>query len=190
MSPQSDDSLLAATNPADPAENGLARAAKSGDPRAFEDLVRLHSSRVYNYIYQMTRHRQDAEDLAQQTFLKAFQALARLDPDRPFIAWLLTIARRTALNHFRGAKSWVEFPIDAVSREVSPDRDTERQDAIENLWDRARAALSPRDFEVLWLRISEDLEMKDIAQATGLTETHVKVIIHRARQQLINSMPL
>ena len=169
-------------------ESALVNAAKDGDARAFEGLIRIHTSRIYNYIFQMTRHRQDAEDLCQQTFIKAYNALGRFDPDRPMICWLLTIARRTALNHFRGAKAWSEIPFDAASNDAPPDREIERQDDVGKLWDQARKILSSRDFEVLWLRVSEDMDLDDIAEATGLTTTHVKVIVHRARQQLMKSM--
>src|ERR1051326_4065754 len=93
-------------------EAELVRATLAGDPRAFEQIVQAHSRRVFNFLHQMTRQRQDAEDLTQQTFLKAFNHLARFDPTRPFINWLLTIARRTALNHFRAAKRWESIPDD------------------------------------------------------------------------------
>jgi RNA polymerase sigma-70 factor (ECF subfamily) len=169
-------------------ESALILAAQQGDHRAFEGLIRLHTPRIFSYIFQMTRHRQDAEDLCQQTFLKAYNALERFDPQRPLIAWLLTIARRTALNHFRGARAFSEIPFDAASGETPPDRETERQDNVENLWDRARRVLSPRDYEILWLRVSEDMDLEDISGATGLTTTNVKVIVHRARQQLMKSL--
>src|SRR3954462_7098466 len=78
----------------------IVRAAAAGDTRAFEQLVHSYHRRVLNFLLQMTRQRQDAEDLTQQTFVKAFQHIHRVDAERPIINWLLTIARRTALNHF------------------------------------------------------------------------------------------
>ena len=80
------------------------RAAAAGDARAFENLVQLHHRRVFNFVYQMTRQRQDAEDITQQTFVKAYQHIHRVDVARPIINWLLTIALRSALNHFRSAR--------------------------------------------------------------------------------------
>src|SRR4051812_934567 len=81
-----------------------------GAGNEFEEIVRLHSSRIFNFVFQMTRQRQDAEDLVQQTFIKAYHNLHRFDGSRPIINWLLTIARRSALNHFRSAKKWEEMP--------------------------------------------------------------------------------
>ena len=87
-------------------EAALIEDCLAGNMPAFDRLVRLHTPRVFNYLLHMTRHRQDAEDVAQQTFIKAYQHLASFDRSHSFIAWLLTIARRTALNHFRSAKQF------------------------------------------------------------------------------------
>lgn len=168
-----------------PAEADLVRAAASGDAQAFEQLVRAHHRRVFYYLCNMVRHRQDAEDLTQQTFLKAFQHLGTFDCARPLINWLLTIARRTALNHFRDYKKWEHMPADVVSDAPSPARQLEHQDHAENLWARARRLLSPREFEVLWLRFSEEMSTKETARIMDLTQIHVKVLVHRARQQLL-----
>lgn len=166
-------------------EAALVRAAAAGDTRAFEALVSQHSRRVFNFLYQMTRHRQDAEDLTQRTFIKAYQNLARFDPQRPWINWLLTIARRTALNHFRDTKRWEEIPEASEAPGYSPAKQAEMQDRSDNVWARARAVLSQREFEVIWLRFAEELSTEETAQATGLTVSNVKVIVFRARQQLL-----
>src|SRR5476651_395531 len=122
-----------------PDESALIRDAVSGSARAFEQIVHSHHHRVFNFLYQMTRQRQDAEDLTQQTFIKAYHHLPRFDPRRPLINWLLVIARRTALNHFRSAKKWEPVPPETAGNEPSPARVTEDRDRADNLWDRARA---------------------------------------------------
>lgn len=166
-------------------EAELIRDIQGGNTRAFEELVRLHSRRVFNFIYQMTRQRQDAEDLAQQTFIKAYHNIHRFSAERPFINWLLTIARRTALNHFRSAKKWEEISDNSATPGPSPASQAEVQDQTENLWARARRVLSQREFEVLWLRFAEELSIEETANVTGLTQVNVKVLVHRARQQLL-----
>lgn len=172
------------------AEAELVRGTLTGDSRAFEKIVQRHTQRVFNFLYQMTRQRQDAEDLAQQTFIKAYHNLHRFDVSRPLINWLLTIARRSALNHFRSAKRWDEIPNDAASAEPSPDHSVEAQDATETLWAQARRLLSQREFEILWLRFAEELSTEDTARVAGLTQTHVKVIVFRARRQLLKAQLL
>lgn len=169
-------------------ERAIIHRAASGDSRAFGELVTQHHRRVFNFLCQMTRHHQDAEDLTQQTFLKAHHYLPRFDPQRPFITWVLTIARNTALNHFRDTKKWEEIPDDAASADSSPAHIAEHNEQKENLWARARVLLAPREFEVLWLRYGEDLSNGEVASVVGLTETHVKVLVFRARQTLMKGV--
>jgi RNA polymerase sigma-70 factor, ECF subfamily len=176
---------LAGPEPAGCDEAALIREAAAGDTRAFGELVRSHHRRVYNYLVQLTRHHHDAEDLTQQTFVKAFHHLARFDASRPLINWLLTIARNTALNHFRDTRRWEEMPVEPAGHEPSPARAAETKERTENLWARARAVLAPLEFEVLWLRFGEELSVRETAGVVGLTETHVKVLVFRARRALI-----
>ena len=180
---------IAASSPESPAdEASLVRAALAEDPRGFENIVHLHSRRVFSFLYQFTRHRQDAEDLTQQTFVKAYQSLHRFDCRRPLINWLLTIARHNALNHFRSARKWEEVPEHTASSAPSPAHTAEEKDLSENLWARARRLLSPREFEVMWLRFGEELSTEETARIAGLTQTHVKVLVFRARQQLLKGI--
>jgi RNA polymerase sigma-70 factor (ECF subfamily) len=167
-----------------------ARAVAGGNPPAFDDIVREHSRRIFNFLYQLTGHRQDAEDLTQQTFIKAFHNLHRFDVTRPMINWLLTIARRTALNHFRAAKRWEEMPADLAATGPSPARDAENQDHADTVWARARRVLSQREFEVMWLRFGEELSTAETARIVGITRPHVKILVYRARQQLLKAKDL
>ena len=185
LSPAPSISPAECQNPMDSENATLVRAAAGGDVRAFEKLIHLHHRRVLNFVYQMTRQMQDAEDLTQQTFVKAFQNIHRVDAARPIINWLLTIARRTALNHFRSARKWEFMPAELPSDEPSPARQLEHQERSDNLWARARRVLSRREFEVLWLRFGEDMSTEETARIAGLTKIHVKVLVHRARQHLL-----
>ena len=165
-------------------EADIVRAAAAGDARAFEILVHQHSRRVFGYLAQLTRNAHDADDLTQQTFIKAHRHLASFDCERPLINWLLTIARRTALNHFRDSKPWEAAPDNLFSAEPSPACVLEQQERTANVWARARRILGPREFEVMWLRFGEDLSIEETARIAGLTKIHVKVLIHRARHRL------
>ncbi|MBK8476026.1 MAG: sigma-70 family RNA polymerase sigma factor [Opitutaceae bacterium] len=186
-SPLCADVTLQASAADDPAEGALVRAAVAGEGKAFEALIQLHGNRVFNYIYQMTRQAQDAEDLTQQTFIKAFANLHRVDTTRPLIGWLLTIARRTALNHFRSVRHSEPVADELPSQELSPAQQAERRDRINDLWAHARRVLAPRDFEILWLRFAEDLSVAETARVVGLTQTHVKILVFRSRRTLIKT---
>src|SRR5687767_13583717 len=124
LSPESPSAAVSIAEAAAPCpdEAALVRAAAAGDGRAFEQLVHAHHRRVFNFLNRMTRNQHDAEDLTQQTFIKAYHHLGSFDCARPLVNWLLTIARRNALNHFRDTKKWEAPPADFVSAEPSPDR--------------------------------------------------------------------
>ena len=156
-----------------------------GEMRAFDEIVRLHTPRIFNYVLHMTRHRQDAEDITQQTFIKAYKHLASFDPTRSFIAWLLTIARRSALNHFRSAKNFEPVAEETAAQDPTPDRQLEKRDQLDTLWAQAKRVLSEREFEILWLRYAEDMSLEDTARIAGITQTHTKIIAFRARQRLM-----
>ncbi len=177
--------MAAAAGGCESDEAALVREAVAGDGPSFDRIVRIHSPRVFRFLCQMTRQRQDAEDLTQQTFIKAFHNLGRYDARRPIINWLLTIARNCALNHFRSAKKWVEIPEETASDALSPSGMAEQNEQTASLWERARTFLSQGQFEVLWLRFAEGLSTRETAELMGLTQTHVKVLIFRARQKLI-----
>jgi RNA polymerase sigma-70 factor (ECF subfamily) len=165
-------------------EISLIQEVLRGDARAFDQIIQLHHRRVFHFLHQMTRQRQDAEDLTQQTFIKAYHHLGRFDPYRPMINWLLTIARRTALNHFRDRGKWEQLPGELVASGPSPATSAEDRDRWDNVWDRMRAVLSQRQFEILWLRFGEGLSTAETARVVGLTQTHVKILIFRARKIL------
>lgn len=166
-------------------EASLGADSLGANPRAFDDIVRLHGRRIYNFLHHLTRHRHDAEDLTQQTFIKAFHNLHRFDRSRPLINWLLTIARRTALNHFRSARKWEVMPENLACGQPSPASVAETGDHDASLWARARRVLTQTEFEVLWLRFGEELSTQETSDVTGLTATHVKVLVYRARQRLL-----
>jgi RNA polymerase sigma-70 factor (ECF subfamily) len=177
---------LSAPAEAPPVEAALVHETLAGNGRAFSELVHLHSRRVFNFLYQMTRQSQDAEDLAQQTFIKAYRSLHRFDTSRPLASWLLTIARRTALNHFRAARPCDEMPDDVASAEPSPATQAEERDQIDDIWETARRRLSQREFDVMWLRYGENLSVAETARVAGLTQTHVKILVFRARRRLLS----
>ncbi len=176
---------LPAASPPSVDEAAHIRETLAGNPRAFGVLVQIHHRRIYNFLYQLLRHREDAEDLTQQTFLKAFQNLHRFQRERPLVNWLLTIARHAAYNHCRDRKRWTELSAEVPAAEPGPADTAEKTDGTANLWDRARARLTARDFEILWLRFGDGLSIDETAQIVGLTKTHVKVIVHRARKHLL-----
>ena len=179
----------AKTATSDPVEGDLVQASLAGDAGAARELVRRYQNRIYTFVRHMTRQAQDAEDITQETFIKAFRNLDRFDHRRPLANWLFTIARRTALNHFRGAREWVALPEDAALPAATPAGAMEEQDEVNDIWARARQQLPPREFEVLWLRYAENLSIRETAEVTCLTTPHVKILVFRARRRLLRNPP-
>ena len=143
----------------------------------------------------VVRRAEDAEDLAQETFVRMFRALDRYDPERPFTAWLFTIATRLAIDHLRRRRvqtvsltvtqpgSTEERDIDVEDTGLKPDEVTSNaeeeriaQDLIDSLPEHYRI--------VVLLRHQQDLSYEEIAEALNLPLGTVKARIHRARALL------
>ena len=82
-------------------DDDLAREAAGGDTYAFEEIVRRRREGLVRFLTSFTQSAVDAEDLAQETFLRAYRNLSRYDPRKPFLTWLYVIARRLAINFNR-----------------------------------------------------------------------------------------
>lgn len=151
---------------------------------------------VMTVILRIVRDPQLAEDLAQETFVKAFRHLARYDPRRKLASWLFKIAHNTALDHLRKF-SPVTVPLEASSsddpadswevlrapEELGPDRRADQSELRQAL-DLALAELRPSYSEVLTLRFQEGLSYQEIADITGLALGTVKIHLHRGRKAL------
>ncbi len=163
----------------------LARLAQAGSSQEFDALARLFTPRLVRYLRRLTRRREDAEDIAQETLLRAVRNIDRYDPNRPFGAWLFTIATRLASNHAR-RKPTVTLDAEPASNESTPHETLETKQEAQNIWARAQRILPARQHMALWLRYAEELDTHDIAEVLGLTRLHTRVLLHRARQAILN----
>ncbi len=143
---------------------------------AFGTLVSRHHPRVFAFLLALTRHRQDAEDLTQETFLRAWKKFHRYDPALPLLPWLFTIARRLSISALRRARP---IPVEAITPSLP-----ESTSRALWLWEVAKAHLTPDAYGALWLHYREELPLKEIATIMGKREGAIKVILHRARKSL------
>ena len=153
----------------------LARLARDGSSVAFCELVHRHHERVFGFLLGLTRHRQDAEDLTQETFLRAWKKLHRYDPSMPLLPWLLTMARRLSIAALRRKRPLPEL---AAEETAPPNSHAER------LWELAKNQLTPVAYSALWLHYREELPLAQVAAILGKREGAVKVILHRSRKTL------
>ena len=174
-------------------ERGWIEQAQGGDQAAFANLVELYQRPVYNLAYRMLGSTQDAEDAAQETFLRAYVQLDTYQPERRFASWLLAIAAHYCIDQLRRRRfTWL--PLDNLpfldwlsGGEVEPEGATlqrEERDQVRQLLTRL-----PANYRlVVVLRYWYDLSCQEIADVAGLTESAVKTRLYRAREILAQGL--
>lgn len=161
----------------------LVQRAQGGEVEAFAGVLEQFEQRVFHFVLRMLRNAHDAEDVTQDTFVKAWRHLASFRPQNSFSTWLFTIARRTALNHLRARRPTEELgEHDQVMPENPRDAATDREYA-ESIWNLARR-LKPDQYEVLWLCYGEGFSVNEIARIMNTNSLRVRVLLHRARKRL------
>jgi RNA polymerase sigma-70 factor (ECF subfamily) len=172
-----------------PTDEDLAGEAQVGSLAAFEELVKRYERRIYAFVSQTCRNKTSVAEITQDTFVKAFQSLARYDRNYNFSTWLFTIARRKCIDHFRKNS---HVPEESVAEPVDmedPSAQLAEEEDSKLLWARTQALLPPIQFQALWLRYCEDMGVAEIAAVLRKSQTHVKVILFRARQTLARELP-
>jgi RNA polymerase sigma-70 factor (ECF subfamily) len=161
-------------------ENGLVERARAGDQAAFAQLFEQYHAPILNYLHRMVSDRALAEDLTQDTFIKAYNALPRTKPDLAFKAWLYRIATNTAISHLRRGKiiRWLPFLTD---RET-PDEHIEKSVARKMDISEALSKLPQHYATALLLRHYQGLSLAETAQALDVTENAAKLRLFRARK--------
>ncbi|MEI8289008.1 MAG: sigma-70 family RNA polymerase sigma factor [Verrucomicrobiota bacterium] len=169
----------------------LLQRIRAGATDEFAELVRRHQARVFGILHRFERDGQRVEDLAQETFLKAWRALQQFDGRAPFEHWISRIAVRTALDHLRKEKKrrheialpeLGEAALEWLQGEDSRS-ELDARGAMEIL-QLAMQALSPADRVVITLQEIEGLSVKEIAAALGVSGVAVRVRALRARLKL------
>lgn len=147
---------------------------------AFEELVTRHAPRVIAAAYRVTRDRSLAEDAAQETFWKAYRALATYREQESLGGWLRTIAIRTAVDICRRRRPEVPLERIAEPRAAPPSDRTDDRQVLEI----AMRKLRPRDRAILVLIHLEERPVAEVAATLAMTATAVRVRAHRARRKL------
>jgi RNA polymerase sigma-70 factor (ECF subfamily) len=167
--------------------------AQQGDPEAFRMLVDAHSRPLFRLAYRMTANEQDAEDIVQETFLRAYRAIERFDPQARVSTWLYAIASNCAVDTLRRRKHRRTDALDRPdAREAAgPEPGPERQAVGREL--RARidvelGRLPAKERVAFALRHFEDLPIREIACVMGTTEGAVKNNIFRAVHKLRDAL--
>jgi RNA polymerase sigma-70 factor (ECF subfamily) len=170
--------------------------ARAGDARAFSDLIGKYERKIFRLAQHITQNREDAEDVLQETFLKAYEHLNQFQGNSKFYTWIVRIAVNQALMKLRKRKSdktismdeGIDTGEDVVVREIAAwDEDPEQRYSREELNEILTAAvdsLAPAYRTVFVLRDVEDLSTEETAEALELSIPAVKSRLLRARLQL------
>src|SRR5918911_3767734 len=189
-------SLMAVTSQAGIDEAVLVAQSREGDMRAFGELVRRYEGKIFRLAQHITQNREDAEDVLQETFLKAYEHLDQFKGDSKFYTWIVRIAVNQALMKLRRRKTdksvsldeQIDTGEDTLVREIAawgedPEQRFSREELGEIL-DNAIQSLEPPYRSVFVLRDIEDLSTEETADALGLSVPAVKSRLLRARLQL------
>ncbi len=168
-----------------PGEERLIRAAQRGDRNAFAALVEHYWDRLFRWLYRLTHDRHAAEDLAQETFLRAFAALGRFRAGTNFGAWLFRIAHNARANQCRAARRREPLPAELPGREADPADEALGREALQGLA-RAVGKVPPELRGAFLLRVEEGLSFREIAGVLGLTEETARWRVFKARQRLLS----
>ncbi|RPH35368.1 RNA polymerase sigma factor [bacterium] len=168
-------------------ESTLVRHAANGDAAAWEPLVLAHQEAVFRLLYLLLGDPDDAEDVAQETFLRAWNHLKRFDATRPLRPWLLSIASNLASNRRRSAGRYLAaltraFRSEPVSSSSTEEKSAKRMEAGD-LWKAVRN-LSMPDQQIVYLRFFLELSVAETSQALNVPEGTIKSRLSRALERL------
>jgi len=164
----------------------LVSRAIDGDGDAFGRLYDMHVDRVYRHIYYRVSNNADAEDLTQQVFFKAWQAISRYKKTAsPFLAWLIKISHNLVIDFYRAKKSETYIDFDVV--DTKPETDPEHLAEVHFNQQQIRQSilkLHGDQQQVILMRFIEDFSYAEIAASLGKSEGAIRVILHRGLARL------
>lgn len=167
-------------------ESTLIRQAANGDASAWESLMQMHQEPVFRLAYLLLGDPDDADDTAQESFLRAWKYLKRFDTTRPLRPWLLSITANLARNHRRSAGRYLAALMRAFRDEPASvrieEKSAQNMEANE-LW-RAVQNLNTPDQQIIYLRYFLDLSVHETAQVLDVAEGTVKSRLNRAVEKL------
>ena len=181
-------------------EKDLIRKAKQGDMLAFEELILKHEKIVYNVALRMMNHSEDARDISQEVFLKAYRSLSNFDERSAFSTWLYRITHNTCIDEMRKRKGKQTYSLEeelesedgSMQRQIADESDTPEESLLREEQKseilQALDTLSEEHKAAIILRDVKGLAYEEIAEILELSLGTVKSRINRARNRLKNEI--
>ena len=171
-----------------PTDRDLLLRARRGETEAYGELVTRYQTGVFNVCYRILHNRSDAEDLAQETFIRAYDRLYTFDLERDFSPWIRRVAANLCLNYLEAQKPVAELNEDRdEDKTQSPGEQVEVKERSEQIRT-ALASLPPHYRVVVELRHYQDLSYDEIANELEIPLSDVKSHLFRARKLLAEKL--
>lgn len=178
----------------------LVKKVQAGEVQAFDRLVTKYRERLYGVVYNLVSNSEDASDITQDAFIKAFRSISKFKGKSSFFTWLYRIAVNLALTHMRKTRMKRFFSFDTIDEDLASSEildalvDKRRADKptllkeLQEKLNEALQSLSDKHRTVLVLFEIEGLSHQEIAEVTGTSEGTVRSRLHYAKQQLQNQL--
>lgn len=173
-----------------PNEKELISKSREGDAEAFGALYDHYVRVVYNFVYYKTYHKDTAEDLTSETFLKALKNIKSADPERSILPWLMTIARNCVIDNYRRKRPSEDIDDfwDIRDESVDIEGDLDTKSRVLRLRSELRK-LPSKERDIIIMRVWQELPYKEIAAITGKSEASCKMSFSRSLSKLREAMP-
>lgn len=172
------------TPPPELSVDDLAARAQRGDEACFQELVSRLRAPLTAFLARRLTRPDDADDVVQETFLRAYRFIDRYDPERRFSTWLFAIGKNVAANHRSAARRRADVERSGASEEAVAAAEPSAAEADE-LWQAARRVLGNDSYRALWLRYAQDMSVGEVARELGRSVVATKVMLFRARKKLL-----
>jgi len=162
-----------------------------GNTNAFAFLVEKYKVMVFSLALKMLKNKEEAEEVSQDTFIKAYKNLSKFKGDSKFSTWLYKIAYRNCLDNLKKNKE--RYAVDTID-EVTIHKISSTEDILESISRKERAIvikkclndLPEEERTLLWMFYFDELNLKEIMEITDLSSSNLKVKLHRARKRLVS----
>ena len=173
----------------------LVNRLKEGDESAMEDIMNLYRKKLYYFAYDLVGNREEAEDLAQEVFFKAYKSIHNFRGDSHLLTWLFRIAINRSIDYKRKKSHWIlknsepvdEYPVinqlESPKNNVNPDKVLEDAEIERNV-QKALDSLTSKERSAFVLKHYQDLKINEISKIMSLSDGTVKSLLHRAIQKL------
>ena len=161
----------------------LVKKCLAGNLRAFEKLIDKYQQPIFNVVYRMCHHTEDARDVTQNIFIKVYEKLSFFNTDLKFFSWIYRIAINETLNHLNQKKPMEELQTSFESKGSNPDEFYDRLELSENI-QKALLEVESKYRALIILKHFQNCSYQQIAEIVDLPEKTVKSRLYLARQQL------